>query len=96
MANDLVKCPNCAESIKGDAIVCRFCQRGLSPKHFKKCPFCAEMVRHAAQKCRYCQSSLSEPPQGRPGAGSRVPRPSPGPLKSTEVALALPESQDET
>lgn len=54
------RCPNCAETIEADAILCRFCQRGISPLYFRACPGCAEMVRKDATRCRYCQSELPE------------------------------------
>ncbi len=55
---DLVRCPNCAEWIKWNAILCRFCNSGLSPVYFYPCPFCAEMVRKEAEQCKYCRSNL--------------------------------------
>ncbi len=54
------RCPNCAEIIETDAILCRFCQHGLSSVYFRACPGCAEMVRKEATRCRYCQSELPE------------------------------------
>lgn len=54
------RCPNCAEWINTDAILCRFCHSGLSAEHFQPCTFCAEMVRKDATRCRYCQSDLPE------------------------------------
>jgi len=57
---DSNRCPNCAEIIETGAILCRFCQHGLSSVSFRACPGCAEMVRKEATRCRYCQSELPE------------------------------------
>ncbi len=56
---DLTECPNCAELIQSKAIICRFCQVGISALHFYPCPYCNEMVRKNAVLCRFCRSSLS-------------------------------------
>ena len=53
-----IRCPNCAEWINVNAILCRHCQCGLSPVHFKPCHSCSEMVRKGATRCKYCQSDL--------------------------------------
>jgi hypothetical protein len=97
---NVTKCPNCAESIKCEAVVCPHCQLGVSIDRYKKCGYCAEMVLKTARKCRFCESNLSEPPAseppaGRPPHGAPVPRPSSGPLRSTEIALPLPAVQRE-
>lgn len=52
-------CPNCGELINAGAILCRFCDSGISPAHFRGCPFCAEMVRNEATFCRVCRSDFS-------------------------------------
>lgn len=62
--DDMMNCPNCGELIKSKAIICRFCQRGLSREHFRECHSCSELVRNDATICRYCHSEFSnaQPP----------------------------------
>lgn len=62
------RCPNCAERINAGAIICRFCQHGISAKHFRPCINCAEMVRIEASRCRFCQTDLpgQSPPNQSP------------------------------
>lgn len=88
---DSKNCPHCKSSIKQNAIVCRFCKRGVSSKHFKKCPNCAELVRNKASRCRYCKKKISGDGLG-PSSGSdpfapvpRIPR-----IPQGESAVALP------
>jgi elongation factor Ts len=52
------RCPNCAEFIQVSAIICRFCQSGLSLEHFRTCPFCAEMINRESKLCFYCKSNV--------------------------------------
>src|SRR5271168_4320545 len=67
----MIDCPNCAESIKADAILCRFCQSGLSTDHFSECPYCSEMVRKDVALCRYCKTSIV----GRKAMAGQSPSP---------------------
>lgn len=71
--------------------MCRFCQRGISLKHFKKCPNCAELVRNKAVRCRWCRSAI--PPDssgGREDPFAPVPRIPKKPQGENAVALPLP------
>jgi len=71
---DTRKCPHCAELVKVEAKVCRFCQRGLPPlkappetavaarlaaDHRKTCPFCDAKIVQGAKKCPSCSTELS-------------------------------------
>ena len=53
-------CPHCAENVAPGALLCRFCDRGISREHYKNCPFCAEMIWTEAVYCRYCRSALDQ------------------------------------
>lgn len=59
---DEIPCPNCGEVIKKEAILCRFCQLGLSSEHFKRCEDCGEMVRIESRVCRFCKATFEQRP----------------------------------
>ncbi len=51
-----IVCPNCAELINAAAILCRFCNSGISTEYFSKCNACSELIRKDAKVCRYCKA----------------------------------------
>lgn len=90
----LASCPNCAEAIRANAIICRFCQSGLSLAHFRKCPKCAEMVRRKASRCRFCQSNIADLQGGEPPQEAPVPRSPQSPTGSSSISLPVPNRED--
>ncbi len=59
------KCPYCAETIKGAAEICRFCNRTVL--NAKLCTSCCEPLRQTAMRCRFCQMDQA------PGASKESP-----------------------
>lgn len=50
------KCPQCAEVVKKQAKICRYCSHDFYKVEDggRKCPQCAEVVKKQAKICRYC------------------------------------------
>ncbi|MBS1954440.1 MAG: hypothetical protein JST89_09640 [Cyanobacteria bacterium SZAS-4] len=71
MGETLRQCPHCAELVLPDAIICRFCDRGISYERFKNCPHCAEMIWTNATYCRYCKSTVGAAIEWTPAATDR-------------------------
>lgn len=46
-------CPDCAEQVKFEAKICRFCRH-----EFERCPECAEFLE-SKERCTYCGYDLS-------------------------------------
>lgn len=69
------ECPFCKESIKAVAVICHYCQSGISPAdpgHGGVCPYCAENIKEGALKCRHCKSLLAPIPESA-GVRTTIP-----------------------
>ncbi|HEY9676759.1 MAG TPA: hypothetical protein V6C76_02070 [Drouetiella sp.] len=54
------KCTFCAELIRANAVICRFCNRAVAES--KACTACFEPIRLEAKKCRFCLKDQPEIP----------------------------------
>lgn len=76
--SDQRECPYCKESIKADAVKCRYCGSRVAPtlpEHEGVCPFCKEEIKPGAIKCRYCGSVLGPSPELREAQASPPAQP---------------------
>lgn len=59
MTEQTKRCPECRRSVPVNAILCRYCEHGLSVAHFLRCTSCKRKVRRTARSCRFCLRGLS-------------------------------------
>lgn len=55
-------CPFCGEIIRIGALLCRFCNRSLTPDLYAPCPFCSELIARSAKVCRFCHTRVEPVP----------------------------------
>ncbi|MGH9085817.1 MAG: hypothetical protein ACRDYW_10225 [Acidimicrobiales bacterium] len=102
MSNPLVAtlktCPACAEEIKGEALVCRFCGQEFSVRRVGYCSTCHRQVEVGDDaRCPACHSEVvdvtiaSQPlTPSSPGAPDLSPSPTPAPGAAPVAAPAEP------
>lgn len=91
-------CPACAEEIKGEALVCRFCGQEFSVRRVGYCSTCHRQVEVGDDaRCPTCRSEVidvtvdSQPlTPGVPGAGAPGPAPTPAPSSAPSTPPAAP------
>jgi rubredoxin len=70
------KCPKCAEIVKAEAVICRFCgyefpsetkdkeiqaETATREEFLRKCPKCGGETRSSAPECRFCFYKFPSP-----------------------------------
>jgi predicted amidophosphoribosyltransferase len=57
--NKTKQCPACGNSIKYEAIKCKYCGAMVDEIPKRECPFCKELIAADATKCLHCKSDLN-------------------------------------